>query len=239
VSPRPRSARERIIVPLDVPDEKELIRLVGVLRGQVGMFKVGFQLFTALGPRAVQLVRDQGERVFLDLKYHDIPNTVGQAVRSASRLGVSMLTVHASGSRVMLEAARTAAGESESPPVVLAVTVLTSLDAQGLSAVGIERDPGSQVTLLAKLAVSAGIDGLVSSPREAGQLRKLLGPDPLLVTPGIRPAGSTRDDQARVATPARAVQDGADFLVIGRPITGAPDPAAAARAICQELDQNL
>jgi orotidine-5'-phosphate decarboxylase len=232
---KPKEPRERIIVPLDVPTEDEMLRLVRVLKGKVGMFKVGFELFTSLGPRAVELIRAEGEKVFLDLKYHDIPNTVAQGVRAAARMGVSMLTVHASGGRSMLEAAARAAREIEDRPAVVAVTVLTSLDAKELSALGLPGNPQDQVILLGRLAAGAQVDGLVASPQEASQLRTNLGPDLLLVTPGVRPAGHAKDDQARVATPGQAVSLGADFLVIGRPITRAPDPASAADAICKEI----
>ena len=235
---RPQDPRQRIIVALDVADEIELLRLVDVLRGRVGLFKIGKELFTALGPRAISLVRDRGAEVFLDLKYHDIPNTVAGAVRSAARLGVSMLSVHASGGSGMVRAAKDAAGESSNSPAVIAVTLLTSLGQTDVDDLGFTGQPRDVVLRLAALSLSAGADGLVTSPREVEPLRRKHGQDPLLVTPGVRPAGSAADDQTRVATPAKAVGDGADYLVIGRPITRDPDPAAAADRIAKELSGN-
>jgi orotidine-5'-phosphate decarboxylase len=235
---RPQDPRKRIIVALDVAEEAGLLRLLDLLRGRVGMFKIGKELFTALGPRAISLVHDRGGEVFLDLKYHDIPNTVAGAVRSAARLGVSMLTVHASGGTGMLRAAVDAAGASEHPPAVVAVTLLTSLGPADVSALGFFGQVRDVVLRLAGLSLSAGADGLVASPRELLPLREEHGLDPLLVTPGVRPAGGVADDQARIATPQKAVQDGADYLVIGRPITRDPDPAAAADRIAAELSGN-
>jgi orotidine-5'-phosphate decarboxylase len=235
---RPQDARQRIIVALDVADQAGLLRLVDALHDRVGMFKIGKELFTSLGPRAVSLVHDRGGKVFLDLKYHDIPNTVAGAVRSAARLGVSMLTVHASGGSNMVRAAKDAAGESSNPPAVIAVTLLTSLGQADIDELGFSGEPRDVVMRLAALGLSAGADGLVTSPREVAPLRAGHGPDPLLVTPGVRPAGSTADDQTRVATPKKAIDDGADYLVIGRPITRDPDPAAAADRIVEEISGN-
>jgi orotidine-5'-phosphate decarboxylase len=233
--------RDRVIVALDVPGLPEAGALLDRLEGAVSTFKIGAQLFTAAGPAAVELVRKRGGRVFLDLKYHEIPAIAAAAVREAARLGVALLTVHASGGSVMLGAVAAAAreasgGAGRDRPRVLAVTVLTSLDRATLQReLGVPLAVVGQVVHLATLARQAGCDGVVASPREARGLRTALGPDALIVTPGVRPAGAEADDQARVATPAAAIRAGADCVVIGRPITGAPDPAAAARAILREL----
>jgi orotidine-5'-phosphate decarboxylase len=232
----------RIIVPLDVPSAAEALALADRLRGEVGGFKVGKELFTAAGPDVVRALVARGDRVFLDLKYHDIPNTVAGAVRSACALGVWMLNVHASGGRPMMEAARRAADEqgakSGTPPLVIAVTVLTSLDAATLASVGVAASPLDQVVTLAKLAQSARLDGVVASPRETGAIRQACGPDFLIVTPGIRggAAASGPDDQQRTMTPGEAVKAGSSYLVVGRPITGAADPAAAAAKILKEME---
>jgi orotidine-5'-phosphate decarboxylase len=231
----PQDPRQRIIVALDVADEAGLLRLVDALRGRVGLFKIGKELFTAMGPRAISLVGDRGGEVFLDLKYHDIPNTVAGAVRSAARLGVSMLSVHASGGTGMLRAAVEAAREGVTSPAIIAVTLLTSLGQTDIDDLGFSGRPRDMVLRLAALGLRAGVDGLVTSPREVALLRAAHGNDPLLVTPGVRPSGSAADDQARIAAPGQAVQDGADYLVIGRPITRDPDPAAAADRIAEEL----
>jgi len=232
----------RIIVPLDVPSAAEALALADRLRGEVGGFKVGKELFTAAGPDVVRALVARGDRVFLDLKYHDIPNTVAGAVRSACALGVWMLNVHASGGRPMMEAARRAADEqgakSGTPPLVIAVTVLTSLDAATLASVGVAASPLDQVVTLAKLAQSARLDGVVASPRETGAIRQACGPDVLIVAPGIRggAAASGPDDQQRIMTPGEAVKAGSSYLVVGRPITGAADPAAAAAKILKEME---
>jgi orotidine-5'-phosphate decarboxylase len=231
-------ARDRLIVALDVPGLPEAEALLDRLAGVASVFKVGSTLFTAAGPAAVELVRKHGGRVFLDLKYHDIPAQVGGAVREAARLGVSLLTVHASGGREMLRAAVAAAAEAgRDRPRILAVTVLTSLDRATLQRelqvpVAVE----GHVVHLAGLAREAGCDGVVASPREARALRTALGPGWLIVTPGVRPAGADAGDQVRVTTPAAARQAGADCVVVGRPIIAAADPAAAAAAILRELD---
>jgi orotidine-5'-phosphate decarboxylase len=227
-------ARERLIVALDVPEEALAMVLVDALAGQVGMFKVGSQLFTAAGPDVVRAIVAKGEHVFLDLKFHDIPNTVAGAVASASQLGVSLLTVHGLGGRAMLEAA---AGALPALGIrLLAITVLTSHDERSLGEVGVGRPLAEEVRELARLARSAGIDGVVASPHEVALLREACGSDLLIVTPGIRPAGARAGDQARAATPAKALSAGADYLVVGRPITEAKDPAAAARAIVKEME---
>lgn len=233
----------RIIVPLDVPSAAQALALADTLRGEVGAFKVGKELFTAAGPDVVRALVAKGDRVFLDLKYHDIPNTVAGAVRSASELGVWMLNVHASGGRPMMEAARRAADDHGAKPgctapLVIAVTVLTSLDAATLASVGIAASPLDQVVMLARLAQAARLDGVVASPRETAAIRQACGPDFLIVTPGIRggAASSGPDDQQRTLTPGEAVAAGSSYLVVGRPITGAADPVAAAAKILKEME---
>ncbi|HOX45116.1 MAG TPA: orotidine-5'-phosphate decarboxylase [Myxococcota bacterium] len=233
--PRALRPAERIAVAVDVADRVRLLELVQALKGEVGLFKLGKEVFTALGPAAVELVRAEGAQVFLDLKYHDIPNTVAGAVHAAGRLGVRMLTVHASGGEAMLRAAHEAAQAAAVPPLVIAVTVLTSLADADLERLGLAGPVAQAVERLARLALGAGADGLVASAQEVGRLRRGLGTAPWLITPGIRPAGAGHQDQARVATPGQAAADGADVLVVGRPITQAPDPVAAARAIAAEL----
>jgi orotidine-5'-phosphate decarboxylase len=227
--------RDRLIVALDVAEAGEARRLVDALAGRVGMFKVGSQLFTACGPELVRELVGRGEKVFLDLKYHDIPNTVAGAVSAACRLGVSLLSVHALGGRAMLEAAGAAL-----PAMgvrLLAITILTSHDEAELEAVGVGGGVGDSVQRLARLAQGAKLDGVVASPQELQLIRQACGDELLVVTPGIRPAGAARDDQARLATPRAAVAAGADHIVVGRPITEAPDPAAAAAAIVRELER--
>jgi orotidine-5'-phosphate decarboxylase len=229
--------RDRLIVALDVAGLAEAEALLDRLGGLVSTFKVGGQLFTAAGPAAVDLVRKRGGRVFLDLKYHEIPAIAGAAVREAARLGAFLLTVHASGGRAMLRAATAAAAEAgRDRPRILAVTVLTSLDRATLQReLQVPMAVEGHVAHLAVLARAAGCDGVVASPQEARRLRMMLGPDALIVTPGVRPAGSDAGDQARIATPGAALRAGADYLVVGRPITAAPDPARAAEAILREL----
>ena len=202
----------------------------------MGLVKVGLELFVAAGPEGVARVADAGIPLFLDLKLHDIPNTVAGAVRAAARLGASMLTLHAAGGEGMIAAAREAAERaSGARPLLLAVTVLTSLDEPDLAAIGLAGPPEAAVLRLARLALAAGADGLVCSAREVAALRAALGQEPILVVPGIRPAGSPADDQRRTMTPREAVSAGADWLVIGRPITRSPDPSAAARAIAASV----
>jgi orotidine-5'-phosphate decarboxylase len=226
-------ARDRLIVALDVPEAAEARALAARLRGRVGALKVGSQLFTAAGPGLVKELVAGGDRVFLDLKYHDIPNTVAGAVASAVRLDVALLTVHALGGRAMLESAVEARGSSATR--LLAITILTSHDEAVLQQLGV-RGPVSDAALrLARVAAAAGIDGVVASPQEARAIRAACGPGLLIVTPGVRPAGAARGDQSRVATPAEALAAGADRIVVGRPVTAAPDPASAADAIVAEL----
>lgn len=227
--------RSRLIVALDVPDREGALQMVKCLTGRVGFFKLGLELFTREGPRLVEEIRDRGEKIFLDLKFHDIPNTVHGAVRSACRLGVQMLTVHASGGPEMLSAACEAAESSPSRPLILAVTVLTSISQQNAGKMGIGRPIEEWVETLATTAYGAGIRGLVASAKELPMLRRKFSGEMKLVVPGIRPAGAVLQDQARAATPAEAIQAGADFLVVGRPILQAPDPARAADAIVDEI----
>jgi orotidine-5'-phosphate decarboxylase len=235
------TTRDKLIVALDLPSGNAATRMAERLQAHVGMFKVGSELFTAEGPVPVRYLVTTGHRVFLDLKFHDIPNTVQAAAREAAELGVSMVNVHASGGRKMMEAALEGArsgtaGGDEARPKVLAVTVLTSLEIQDLEELGISGTPVEAVIRLARLAQSAGLDGVVASAREISALRQACGPDFLIVTPGIRPASAATNDQARIATPASAIAAGADYLVVGRPITGAPDPVAAADEIVAEME---
>jgi orotidine-5'-phosphate decarboxylase len=217
--------QDRIIVPLDVSTAEEARALVDRLRGRVAMFKIGNQLFTAAGPAFVRELVGSGEKVFLDLKYHDIPNTVAGAVSAASQLGVSLMDVHALGGRAMMEAAVGALPAMGAR--LLGVTILTSMDEGGHGQVGLGGQVADSVRRLALLAREAGLDGVVASPHEVALVRAACGPDFLIVTPGIRPAGAAAGDQARAATPRAALDAGADLLVVGRPITAAPDPLRA------------
>lgn len=228
---------DRIFVALDTSDLDQALALGRGLVGLVGGVKVGKEFFTALGPDGVRAVADLGMPVFLDLKFHDIPATVAGAIRAALALRPYMLNVHATGGAAMLRAAAAAAEDGSERPMVLAVTVLTSLADDDLDAIGVAGSSGVQVLRLARLAKDNGIDGVVCSAREAAVLRKEMGSDFKLVVPGIRPAWAATDDQKRIVTPANALALGADYLVIGRPITGAADPADAAKRIADELDQ--
>lgn len=228
--PQSLTATERIVVALDVPSLDEADALAARLVDAVGWFKVGLELFTAHGPQAVAAIRAHGQ-VFLDVKLHDIPTTVERAAARIADLGVGLVTVHASGGAEMVRAAVEGLGSNGR---VLAVTVLTSMSDADLASIGAP-GAGQQVPALAKLAVEAGAHGLVCAPRDVRAVREVVGPEVLLVTPGIRPAGSGDDDHARAATPASAVADGADLLVVGRPITRATDPFAAARDIAAQL----
>jgi len=232
----PMTPRERLIVALDVSTAADALKLVGALGESVSTFKVGKQLFTAEGPEFVRQLVGSGHKVFLDLKFHDIPNTVAAAVKSAAALNVAMLTVHASGGAKMLRAAADAAKSARNPPLVLAVTVLTSLGDQDLREIGVSGRAADQVLRLAELARNNGCLGVVASPQEVKQLRTMLGTGFAIVTPGVRPAGSDPGDQARVATPAEAIRNGASHLVVGRPITEAKDPRKAAEAIVKEIE---
>ncbi len=231
---------DRIIVALDQPNLAEALACARKLAGHAGWVKVGMTLFYREGPAVVAAMRDLGFEVFVDLKLHDIPHQVEGAARSLGALGAGMLTVHASGGAAMIEAAVRGAREGAAaagvhPPAVIAVTVLTSMDADALASVGVTDTPADQAAGLAALAKTAGADGVVCSPQEAADLRALLGPTALIVTPGVRPAGADAGDQARIATPAAALAAGASHLVIGRPITDAPDPVAAFEAIAGAL----
>lgn len=232
-------ARQRLIVALDVPDSKSAMRLVAELEGTCSWFKVGLELFVAAGPAILEPIVARGHSVFLDLKLHDIPNTVAGAVRSAAELGVRMLTVHAGGGPAMLAAAKDSLARVANPPELLAVTVLTSMDAEQMHAVGVDRAPSDQVETLAKMGLGAGLRGFVCSPQEVEAVRRLTGPEGILVIPGIRPAGAAIGDQKRVAGPADALRLGASYLVVGRPITQAGDPAKAAMAILEEMAEAL
>jgi orotidine-5'-phosphate decarboxylase len=223
---------DKIIIALDVASTKEALELVAQLRDQISFFKVGLQLYTAAGTEIVREILRQGAKVFLDLKLHDIPNTVAGAVEAANRLGVQMLTVHLSGGSAMLKAAVAAKGASVS---LLGITVLTSIEETGLRETGVSGSVGEQVALLAKLGADVGLDGLVASPHEIKMLRASLGHNIRIVTPGVRPTWAEAGDQKRFMTPKEAVQNGADYLVIGRPITGHKDPREAVRKILAEL----
>ena len=229
---------EKILVALDVETRDEALRLADLLRGSVGGFKIGSRLFTAEGPAMVRTLTERGDRVFLDLKFHDIPNTVATAVAAASALGVWMVNVHASGGIAMMRAARNAAHEAAAKhnvpaPLVIAVTVLTSMNQAALRDTGVVIDLIDQVLRLAELTREAGLDGVVASPKETAAIRQRCGADFAIVTPGIRggAAAATKDDQERTMSPAEAIAAGASYLVIGRPIIAAADPLAAARLI--------
>ncbi|MBI4967553.1 MAG: orotidine-5'-phosphate decarboxylase [Rhodospirillales bacterium] len=230
-----------ILVALDTPDPQAALRLAKKLAGRVGGVKLGLEFFAANGPDGVRRIAELGLPVFLDLKFHDIPNTVAGALRSVAPLAPLMVNVHAQGGLAMMQAAREAAHEAaaklgQRPPILLAVTVLTSLDGGALRQAGVAGGAAAQVLRLAKLAKKAGLDGVVCSGLEAKAIRLALGPDFALVVPGIRPLWAAKGDQKRIMTPAKALKVGADWLVIGRPITGAADPADAALRIQAEID---
>ena len=226
-----------LIVALDVNSRQEAVEKVKAIGDSVGFYKIGLELFTAEGPDVVKAVKDLGKRIFLDLKFHDIPRTVEGAVKSVAKLGVDLMTFHSVGGKAMIKAAADAAAEfGPNGPKILAVTVLTSLDQSDLADVGIVgRTPAEQVVAMAKFATENGAHGLVCSPKEVGALSKMLKAGTLFITPGVRPAGAAVGDQKRVATPAEAVRDGATHLVVGRPILAAEDPVAAAKAIRAEM----
>ena len=232
--PRP-TAQDCLVVALDVTSAAAARELAAQLRGICSWVKVGLELYLAAGAAIVEELRAQDFSVFLDLKFHDIPNTVAGAVRSATFMGASLLTVHAAGGPAMLAAAAEAAAASKYSPRLLAVTVLTSMDQTQMTAVGIESSPADQVLRLARMATDNGIDGLVCSAEEIRLLRQELGASTTLVVPGIRPAGAAMGDQKRIATPAEAMHAGASALVVGRPITKAGNPAQAAQAILEEI----
>lgn len=234
----------KLIVALDVDNAQKARALVHTLRGMVGMFKVGSQLFTAVGPAVVREIIDSGERVFLDLKFHDIPNTVAAAGIEATRLGVSIFNVHAGGGSEMMRRTANSVAECASsaglaPPLVIAVTVLTSADAGTLAELGYISNPAQLVPRLAMLAEASGLDGVVASPREVGIVRSTVKkPGFIVVTPGVRPMGADHFDQKRVMSPREAIVAGADYIVVGRPIIEARDPALAAQSIIDELEVN-
>ncbi|ABK99290.1 orotidine-5'-phosphate decarboxylase [Pelobacter propionicus] len=230
-------ARKKIIFALDVNGIAEIDRYAGLLSDRVGMFKIGKELFTACGPEAVATVRRHGGQVFLDLKYHDIPNTVAKAMLEAARLGVQLANLHALGGLEMMETAASAVRREfgDDRPRLLAVTILTSSTAETLRRVGIDHPVEEMVVRLACLAREAGMDGVVASPREIGLIRQACGPDFLIVTPGVRPSFASQDDQKRIMSPDDAVREGADYLVIGRPIAKADDPVRAVDMIVDEI----
>lgn len=240
----PQSAiRNPIVVALDVDTAEQALSLVKDLRGVVGMFKVGKQLFTAAGPDVVRKIIAMGERVFLDLKFHDIPNTVAKAGVEAARLGVSIFNLHAMGGSKMMRAAADAVNEiaereNISRPLILGVTVLTSHTQESLNEVGIEKKLEEEVVALAQLCSASGIDGVVASPQEIVPIREAVDNSGFVIlTPGVRPAGAALNDQSRVMTPAEAIRAGANYLVVGRPITAAENPVKAAQKILEEIEQ--
>ncbi len=227
--------RSRIALALDVPSLEAAQRLIDRTRDHIGVFKVGLELYTAVGPAAVDAVHAAGAQCFLDLKLHDIPATMGRSVARAASMGVAYLTVHAMAGKESLRVAETNAERTR----LLAVTVLTSLDASALASIGLQNGPEDAADRLAKLAWDAGLSGFVTSAHECAALRRTLGPEAYLVTPGIRPAGSDLGDQKRVMTPEEAISAGADLLVVGRPIRDADDPAAAAASIAAQVKAAL
>ena len=238
----PGSMRERLILALDVDDLERVKALVTLLDSKVGMFKVGKQLFTHAGPQAVKLIQGMGGEVFLDLKFHDIPNTVAKAAIEATRLGVKMFNVHASGSLEMMrltvrEVSRVCRQEGLRRPIMLAVTVLTSLNKSDLQRVGVDGEVADQVIRLALLTRQAGMDGVVASPQEVAPIRAACGRRFIIVSPGVRPQRAKRNDQRRVMTPEEAIRAGADYIVVGRPIMEAKDPMRAAQEIITEMER--
>lgn len=230
----------KLIVALDVPSLKEAEKIVKILTPLVRIFKIGKELFTSAGPEAVRMVRRHKAKVFLDLKFHDIPNTVGAACEAAVRLGVFMLNVHASGGKQMLFQAvqavhKAAAKERINPPILLGVTVLTSLTDADLKDIGVNQKTAKQVERLARLSKACGLDGVVASGREIGLIRKAVPKPFLVITPGVRPLWAAQGDQKRIVTPKQAIEDGADLIVVGRPITENPDPRAATKKILAEI----
>jgi len=237
-APQFTDAKDRLAVALDVPDAQAALDLVDRLGDSCRVLKVGMELYYAGGNALLEELRSRGYRIFLDLKLHDIPNTVAGGIRSVARSGAELLTVHAGGGGAMLTAAAEAA-RAPGAPRLLAVTVLTSMDAAELKAAGVCSAPADQVLRLARLAKSSGINGMVCSAEEVAALRSELGPEALLVVPGIRPAGSALNDQRRIATPAEAISSGASMLVVGRPITRAANPDEAARAVVKEIESAM
>lgn len=228
-------AKTKLIVALDFDNLETALELVDKVGSSVEWYKVGKQLFTLYGPQTVKALKERGKKVFLDLKFHDIPNTVAQAVRSALTIGADMTNVHASGSEAMLTAAGKMAKEVNPAAILTAVTVLTSMNQSELDRIGLEVTPEEQVVRLAKLTKECGVPGVVCSALEIAPLRKACGEEFVLVVPGIRPSGSSADDQKRIMTPTQAAEAGADYIVVGRPVTKAENPSAAADAINSEL----
>ena len=226
--------RSKIFVALDVETKEKALEIVSDLKGLGACFKIGKQLFTSTGPELVREIVGMGEDVFLDLKYHDIPNTVAKAGAAAADLGVKIFNVHASGGRKMMEAVREEMNKRQNPPLVLAVTILTSLGEEDIREVGFDRTIPEQIAKLAKLAKDSGMDGVVASPLEIELIRETCGKDFKILTPGIRPAFAAVNDQKRIATPAEALRKGADYLVIGRPITAAENRREAFLKILEE-----
>lgn len=229
--------KERLIVALDVDNLKEATNLVNQLINYVTIFKVGPQLFTAAGNDALKMIQDKGGKVFLDLKYHDIPNTVEATTKIVSKLGVFMFTIHTLGGKEMMKAVVETISQLPTKPLVIGVSILTSLNQEGLKEIGITKNIGDEVIVLAKISQSAGLDGLVASSHEIKEIRNQCGKDFIIVTPGIRPVTSTLDDQKRVATPQKAIEQGADFIVVGRPITQASNPAKVTQQIIAEIEK--
>lgn len=238
----PLKTKERLVVALDVDDLKTAEDLVDKLSAYVEIFKIGNQLFTAEGTRVIQMIKKRGKEVFLDLKFHDIPNTVARAAEAATRLGVYIFNLHTSGGLEMMKAAVEASREVSltlgvRKPLILGVTVLTSINQEILEKeIGMERKLEEQVVRLAKLAQSAGLDGVIASSREIGMIREVCGEDFVVLTPGIRPTGKLMHDQKRVMTPGEAIRGGADFIVIGRPVREAADPVEAVKEILKEME---
>lgn len=229
----------RVIVALDFPTQQLAMDLVERLDPSLCRLKVGKEMFTRLGPPFVEQLRDKGYEIFLDLKFHDIPNTVAAACDAAADLGVWMMNLHASGGRRMMVAARERLESRGSRPLLVAVTILTSLAAEDIHEIGFDGEAAEQVLRLAKLTDESGLDGVVCSPREASELRRQIGKDFLLVTPGVRPSSASADDQRRVMTPADAIMAGSSYLVVGRPITAADDPIQALKSINAEIEESL
>jgi orotidine-5'-phosphate decarboxylase len=227
--------KEKICLVLDVSSRKEALTLVQSLHDLTGMFKVGLQLFTAEGPSLVRDIIATGGEVFLDLKFHDIPNTVKSAAREAANLGVSMMTIHTSGGRAMMQGVMEELRKSTERPIVVGVTVLTSLDDVALRDIGVTSPMEDQVLRMARLAESSGLNGVVCSPQEIQKIRSVVRPEFKIVTPGIRMPGQSADDQQRTATPREAIDAGADFIVVGRAVTNAANPRAALEALVQSL----
>jgi len=226
---------DRVILALDVPDAESADRLVTQVGEKLQFVKIGLQLFIAEGPDIIRRMKGHGLRVFLDLKLHDIPNTVRSAVGSAARQGVDLLTIHLAGGPEMIKAAAEEASLHPQQPLILGVTVLTSTDTATLKTLGIHQEPADRVSMLAKMAGDCGLSGVIASPQEIVRLRKENGSQLTIITPGVRPAGADIGDQKRIATPSQAIRDGANYLVIGRPISAAPDPAQAFDAIVEEI----